>query len=65
MKKKAIFLLIPFCGLFLSSCDAKASLRDLRHGIKETLKKIVHKIDDFIDEGETTTQSGVKISYHY
>ena len=65
MKKKAIFLIIPFCGLFLSGCDAMITLKNMKYVLKETVKKVVHKINDFIDEGESTTEAGVRISYHY
>ena len=65
MKKKAIFLIIPFCGLFLSSCDAMVTLRNIKYVMKETVKKVVHKLNEFIDEGEKTTEAGVIISYHY
>ena len=65
MKKKTLFLLIPVCGVFLTGCDAVGTLRSIKDKVKEPVKKVMKKIDELIPTGESTTESGEKISYRY
>ena len=61
MKRKAVFLIIPVFGMLLAGCTVPEPVQKVKQGAVDTLKKVVHKIDDFFKDDKPT----VKVTYHF